>query len=106
MSTTSKLAHIELAQQDLNIAISLRSLCPIYIKFMNKEYDDIIQSELDRLIAIISCQLCDLISLAGLYDLKNQFENAYDHILRADDIIHCINTLNCNISIKRKKKIY
>merc|ERR1712157_519172 len=88
-------------------AISLRELSPIYQKFIKLyQIQDgeegicdveclLIEDTLNKLIGIIiSCQLCDLLSLAGLHDLKNQFENAYSAILSADHLIHSLNQFN------------
>eukprot|EP01083_Nonionella_stella_P012090 34328_1 len=94
--------HLELAVNDLNIAIALREISPLYQSFIklntSKQVKDDawtgIHKKLDRLLLIIASQLCDLVSLAVLHDFDDQFEKAYSNTLQADDVIHNLNKFN------------
>lgn len=141
----SKSGHIQLAINDMSIAVKLRELSPNYIQFIkvygngnvcvtnngttnymremvdggggcvdDKSFEQWIKSELfdkhnneqhnndffslvsglDDLIPIVSVQLCDLLSMSALFDMRKEYENAYDMILKADFLVHCLQTFN------------
>ena len=94
--------HLELAVEDLTVATSLRQLSPAY-QAVVEQCDSLgagcAPPTADKLCDLMQCQLCDLLSLGGLHDLRDGFEGAYAATLQADHLVHALSKLNVDLTL-------